>query len=120
MWFLSAAVSTLLITMTALAFATPSRVETAPPAPEVVAGPRVQAGSDPVPLGGEDSKATCPSGTRLIGGGYKLFNWFRQPENTPEAIVVTNAPSITVPNTWAAGAATRGDIQAFALCEIVS
>jgi hypothetical protein len=120
LWFLSAAVCALTTTTTALAFATTSPVEPATSAPEVVAGPRVPSGSDPVPLGGEDSKATCPPDTRLIGGGYKLFILIRRDSEGvphPEGIVTTNAPSITDPNTWAAGSQGAAEIQAFALCE---
>jgi len=123
----------LLLTMAALGLglATTSTVEAAAPKSTVVAGPKVSAGDDPE-IQGEDSMATCPSGTHLIGGGYKIFMSFQRevPVNPdPKTVlppwvvtgaVVTNAPSVRKPNTWAAGAQAyeRGvEIQAFALCE---
>lgn len=109
----------LLITTAALGLATTFSVEAATPKSKVVAGPRVRAGEDPN-FAGEDSKATCPSGTHLIGGGYKLFVLISVPDNIPQGLVVTNAPSARTQNTWAAGAEGNAEIQAFALCQTAS
>jgi hypothetical protein len=108
----------LLITTAAFGLATTFSVEAATPKSKVVAGPRVRAGED-VFLN-EDSKATCPSGTRLIGGGYNLFVGVSGPDNIPLGLVVANAPSVSKQNTWVAGAEGDAEIQAFALCETAS
>ncbi|MBV2155618.1 hypothetical protein [Kitasatospora sp. SUK 42] len=74
---------------------------------QVVAGPVSQPG--------QPSRATCPSGTHLIGGGY---HW--QPVYTyggsPADTVDTNTPSEADQKSWVAKA-HNGTIQAYAICE---
>ncbi|MEV6975583.1 hypothetical protein [Kitasatospora sp. NPDC093806] len=86
------------------------------------AGAAVRAGT-PVPIvvhsddwsgKTEASKATCPGGTTLIGGGYDsipVTNGYNQVQDA----VDTNAPSQVEPNTWVIKM-HLGKASAYALC----
>ncbi|MGK4579925.1 hypothetical protein [Kitasatospora sp. HPMI-4] len=74
---------------------------------QVVAGPLVGAG--------ELSRATCPDGTNLIGGGYywqPVYTYGGSPADT----VDSNGPSVIDQKSWVARD-HKGNIQAYAICE---
>lgn len=111
----TAVVSALLVTTAAAASSSASASAAQAVTSTAVAGPSVR-----FP---DISEATCPDGFHLISGGYRLFTGFSVPEGTPQGIVVTNAPSVSKPNTWEAkadqgsGGVFASEIQAVALCE---
>ncbi|MEN3586433.1 MULTISPECIES: hypothetical protein [unclassified Streptomyces] len=81
-------------------------------APVVVIGPL----SEP----GQPSYATCPDGTRLIGGGYEAVPvTVDDPQTSPPLIadmVDVNAPSYLQPNSWVTKM-LNGQSRSYALCE---
>ncbi|MEI5100948.1 hypothetical protein RB200_23410 [Streptomyces sp. PmtG] len=78
------------------------------------AEPPIVVTGDPASKGAV-SRATCPEGTVLAGGGYAsapVVNGFGQPTFD---FVTANAPSKSTPNSWSAKM-LKGTITAYALC----
>ncbi|MEU5818929.1 hypothetical protein ABZ791_35020 [Streptomyces huasconensis] len=63
---------------------------------------------------GQVSRATCPEGTQLVGGGYRVFP-VKNGLGEVADFIATNAPSATVPNTWEVRA-LFGRAGAYAMC----
>ncbi|MEU9593760.1 hypothetical protein AB0D84_29140 [Streptomyces sp. NPDC048193] len=75
-------------------------------APVTVAGPI----SEP----GGFSRATCPAGTQLVGGGYDARHTVNGVNNVTDGLVVF-APEPLKANTWTAQMLS-GQVRAFAMC----
>ncbi|MEV8017444.1 hypothetical protein AB0O76_14085 [Streptomyces sp. NPDC086554] len=83
------------------------REAAAPEPPIVVSGELAK--------GGKLSRATCPKGTQLGGGGYSsspVINGLGWPTFD---FVIANAPSKSTPNSWSARM-LKGTASAYALC----
>ncbi|MET9549206.1 hypothetical protein ABZY36_28440 [Streptomyces sp. NPDC006627] len=67
---------------------------------------------------GQVSQATCPEGTQLVGGGYRVFP-VRNGLGEVVDFTAANAPSTTVPNAWEVRG-LFGRAGAFAMCSTSS
>ncbi|MGA4847254.1 hypothetical protein ACOBQB_13685 [Streptomyces sp. G5(2025)] len=67
---------------------------------------------------GQVSRASCPEGTQLVGGGYRVFP-VKNGLGEVVDFIATNAPSTTVPNTWEVRE-LFGRAGAFAICSTSS
>lgn len=74
--------------------------------PIVVAGPIAE--------NGEVSRATCPAGTQLVGGGYDARHSVNGLNNVTDGLV-SFMPDPQKPNTWGARM-LRGPVRSLAMC----